>query len=204
MKPIATFVTFLAAGVLAPVASAHFHLAEPASWITENDLGDPQKLGPCGGTTANAGTPTGAVTKVQGGQKLHLKWTETVYHPGHYRIALSVNARDELPADPPAVTKDGDKGPLSVSAPIQNPPKVPVLVDGLFAHSTRPAMPMVWETDVVLPNINCSHCTLQITQFMAEHGVNKDGGFYYHHCADLQITADPKAPAADAAWPKQK
>jgi hypothetical protein len=204
MKPIARFVTFLAAGVLAPLASAHFKLAEPASWITENDLGDPQKLGPCGGTSANAGTPTNAVTKVQGGQKLHLKWTETVYHPGHYRIALSVNSRDELPADPPVQTKDGDKGPMSVSAPIQSTAKVPVLVDGLFPHNTRPASNATWETDVVLPNISCSHCTLQIVQFMAEHGLNKDGGYFYHHCADLQITADPKAPPADPAWPKQK
>src|SRR5579863_4091545 len=206
MKPIAKFVTFLAAGVLAPVASAHFHLAEPASWITENDLGDPQKLGPCGGTTANAGTPTGAVTKVQGGQKLHLKWTETVYHPGHYRISLSVNSRAELPADPPVQTKDGDKGPMSVSAAVQNPPKIPVLVDNLFPHDMRPAAgspPMTWETDVVLPNLTCAKCTLQIVQFMAEHGLNKDGGYFYHHCADLQITADPAKPL-DAGWPAAK
>ncbi len=138
MKPFPKLAVFLAAGILAPLASAHFKLSEPASWITENDLGDPQKLGPCGGTSANAGTVTNAVTKVQGGQKLHLKWNETVYHPGHYRIALSVNSRAELPADPPVQTKDGDKGPMSVSAAIQNPAKVPVLVDNLFPHDMRP------------------------------------------------------------------
>jgi hypothetical protein len=207
MKPFPKLAVFLAAGILAPLASAHFKLSEPASWITENDLGDPQKLGPCGGTSANAGTVTNAVTKVQGGQKLHLKWNETVYHPGHYRIALSVNSRAELPPDPPVQTKDGDKGPQSVSAAVQNPPKVPVLVDNLFPHDMRPpagtAVP-TWETDVVLPNITCAKCTLQIVQFMAEHGLNKDGGYFYHHCADLQITADPKAPPADPAWPKQK
>jgi hypothetical protein len=207
MNPFPKLAVFLAAGILAPLASAHFKLSEPASWITENDLGDPQKLGPCGGTSANAGTVTNAVTKVQGGQKLHLKWNETVYHPGHYRIALSVNSRAELPADPPVQTKDGDKGPQSVSAAVQNPVKVPVLVDNLFPHDMRPpagtAVP-TWETDVALPNITCAKCTLQIVQFMAEHGLNKDGGYFYHHCADLQITADPKAPPADPAWPKQK
>jgi hypothetical protein len=31
-------------------------------------------------------------------------------------------------------------------------------------------------------------------EFMAEHGVNTDGGFYYHHCAALAITADPTKP----------
>jgi len=35
--------------VLPPVVSAHFKLPEPASWIVDNDLGDPQKVGPCGG-----------------------------------------------------------------------------------------------------------------------------------------------------------
>src|SRR6202012_1210172 len=129
---------------------------------------------------------TNAVTKVQGGQKLHLKWTETVYHPGHYRIALSVNSREELPADPPVQTREDTKGPMSVSAPIESSPKVPVLVDGLFPHTSRPTAPTVYETDVVLPNITCAHCTLQIVQFMAEHGLNKDGGYFYHHCADLQ------------------
>jgi hypothetical protein len=37
---------------------------------------------------------------------------------------------------------------------------------------------------------------------MAQHGANPGGGFYYHHCADLQITADPKLPPADKAWPQ--
>ena len=35
-----------------------------------------------------------------GGQKLHIKVQETVYHPGHYRIALAVNSPTELPQDP--------------------------------------------------------------------------------------------------------
>jgi hypothetical protein len=30
--------------------------------------------------------------------------------------------------------------------------------------------------------------------------LNPDGGYSYHHCADLQITADPKAAAPDPAW----
>ena len=38
-------------------ASAHFKLLEPASWLIENDLGDPQKAGPCGGTNAYWASP---------------------------------------------------------------------------------------------------------------------------------------------------
>lgn len=193
---------FLSAVVAAftPFATAHFKLLEPASWLVENNLGDPQKLGPCGGTSANSGMPSDAVTKVTGGQKLHIKLQETVYHPGHYRIALAVNSRAELPEDAVASTRDTEKGPWSVASPIMNPVRPPVLADGLFAHTSKQADP--WETDVTLPNINCAKCTLQIVQFMAEHGVNKDGGFYYHHCADLQITADASKPI-DAQWMKR-
>ena len=185
---------------LAPFADAHFKLLEPASWLAENNLGDPQKLGPCGGTTANGGMPSNAVTQVQGGQKLHIKLQETVYHPGHYRIALAVNSREELPPDPPAVTRDSEKGPWSVSAPIAGALKIPVLADGLWPHMSKSAEP--WETDVTLPNISCAKCTLQITQFMAEHGYNKDGGYYYHHCADLQITLDASKPI-DTRWTRK-
>jgi hypothetical protein len=34
---------------------------------------------------------------------------------------------------------------------------------------------------------------------MAEHGYNKDGGYIYHHCAVLRITADPAKPI-DTRW----
>jgi hypothetical protein len=180
---------------------AHFTLMEPASWLVENRLGDPQKLGPCGGTSADAGMPTNAISNVQGNSKLHIKLLETVFHPGHYRIALAVNSRTELPPDPEVVTRDSERGPWSVSATIDKSPKAPVLADGLFVHTAKPTDP--FETDVQLPNITCKKCTLQIVQFMAEHGYNKDGGYYYHHCADLQITADPKAPL-DARWPPSR
>jgi hypothetical protein len=91
-----------------------------------------------------------------------------------------------------------------VSAKIQDPPQIPVLADGLFVHSTRPTGQMdPFETDVQLPNINCRRCTLQIVQFMAEHGFNNPGGYSYHHCASLQITADSKKPL-DTGWPTER
>src|SRR5579862_6397382 len=102
--------------VLAPPGSAHFHLVEPASWLQEAPNGDPQKMGPCGGTSADPGKPSGMVTNVQGGEKLHIKIQETVFHPGFYRIALAVNSRDELPKDPEARTEPSPAGPRSVSA----------------------------------------------------------------------------------------
>src|SRR5438094_1790652 len=106
------------AGVVPVVADAHFVLVEPSSTLVQDQRGDPQKLGPCGGTSADAGTATNVVGKAQGGQKLHLKVMETIYHPGHYRVALAVNSVNELPADPQALTQESARGPRSVSAPI--------------------------------------------------------------------------------------
>src|SRR3954447_21144125 len=92
------------AGVQA-VTSAHFKLVEPASWLVENDRGDPQKAGPCGGSNNDWGKPSYVVGKAMGGEKLHVKVQETIYHPGHYRVSLAVNSSTELPVDPVATTK---------------------------------------------------------------------------------------------------
>jgi hypothetical protein len=186
----------------APAAvQAHFVLQAPASWLEENQIGDPQKLGPCGGVSSDPGKPTGAVTAVTGGSLLHVSILQTVYHPGHFRIALSVLDRAELPPDPDAVTRPGPNGPISVSARIDPTPKPPVLVDGLWEQH-QPISNHRSETDLRLPNIDCAHCTLQVIQFMEEHGENPDGRFTYHHCADLKITADPTFPI-DRGWPGQ-
>ena len=186
---------------------AHFQLLEPASWIVENERGDPQKAGPCGGSNSDWGTASNIVTTAVGGQMLRLKMQETIYHPGHYRVALAVNSPTELPPDPETKTRPSDRGPWSVSAMVEMPPQIPVLVDGLFPHYTPPtegrALAEPWETDIQLPNINCEKCTLQVVQWMAEHAFNNPGGYTYHHCAHIQITADPSKPL-DEGWPAEQ
>jgi hypothetical protein len=206
MKYSARFLVVFAGLAMAvpAVVHAHFKLLEPASWLVESDRGDPQKTGPCGGSNTDWGKPSNVLGKAVGGQKLHVKVQETIYHPGHYRVALAVNSRSELPLDPTATTKESDKGPWSVSALIQDPVQIPVLADGLFVHSTRPTGPVApFETDVQLPNISCRKCTLQVVQFMEDHGFNNPGGYTYHHCAELQITADSSKPLANG-WPTDR
>lgn len=183
------------------VTHAHFRLMEPASWIIEDERGDPQKGFPCGGSNTDYGKPSYAVTQAVGGSKLHLKVVETIYHPGFYRVALAVNSPAELPVDPKATTETTERGPRSVSGEIMNPVRMPVLADGLFPHSAKVDGPL--ETDIDLPNISCKRCTLQVLQFMEQHGLNNPGMYSYHHCATLQITADPKKPI-DVAWPKER
>lgn len=187
--PLATLAVFAA-----PAVYAHFNLIAPASWLVQDSLGDPQKLAPCGGTLADPGTPTGAVTDIQGGQKLKIVVDEKVFHPGHYRIALA-RKRNGLPPDPVATMKETERGPRSASALIEANPRPPVLVDGLWPHTEKPTER--YETEITIPNITCEGCQLQIVQFMAEHPGVREGGFSYHHCAVLNITADPDKPIED-------
>jgi hypothetical protein len=179
--------------VLAPRIAAHFRLLEPASWIQESEeLGDPQWSAPCGGTLKDPGKPTGAVTKIQGGAKLHIRIREMAFHPG---------SRSELPPDPEPMSEPGPNGrQRSVSGAIHYPPSPPVLADGLFMHTA--AFDKEQEADVEIPNINCAKCTLQVIEFMAAHGYNPDGGFTYHHCAELQIRANKEKPI-DTRFPAE-
>ena len=198
--------TLLGAVVLNAGLNAHFVLVYPAASLLQDRLGDPQKIGPCGGvsanpgrgTAANPGVPSGAVTELKGGAPMNLLVQETIFHPGHYRVALARTAA-QLPPDPVVTTHETDRGTRSQSAVIQNPAVAPVLADGLFPHTERSAQN--FNTEVMIPNIDCKGCVLQVIEFMAEHpGIAVDGGFNYHHCAIVNITADRSKPI-DTRWP---
>jgi hypothetical protein len=57
----------------------------------------------------------------------------------------------------------------------------------------------MYSTSIMIPNLTCAKCTLQVIEFMAPHTFNDGGGYFYHHCADLKITADPALPLFGAA-----
>jgi MYXO-CTERM domain-containing protein len=184
-------ISALALGTLATcvprLAHAHFHLDAPPSWANQNSTGDPQKSGPCGETNM-AGTtqavPTNVVTPFQPGQTISVTITETVMHPGHYRVALAPD-RSMLPADP-AVTADSKSA--CGSAVIDSTPEYPVLVDGALVHTAKFSGPQTIQ--VKLPSdVTCTKCTLQVIEFMSNHGLNNPGGCFYHHCADISIQA---------------
>jgi MYXO-CTERM domain-containing protein len=177
-------------------AEAHFKLQSPPAWMSQDIGGSPQKLGPCGdeddGTAA--ATPTGIVTAYQVGDTVTITITETIFHPGHYRIALAVNDRSELPPEP---VVDAGGGYPCFSAAIESSPVFPVLADNVFPHTAPLSGPQT--TTIKLPsNVTCAHCTLQIIEFMSDHGLNKPGGCFYHHCADLAVGVDAGTPPPDA------
>jgi hypothetical protein len=172
-------------------ANAHIQLLDPPSWVVEDAQGNPQKTGPCGGTAV---TETGTVTTFRAGQTIPVKWQETVGHSGHFRISLARDRADLV--DPDVVTSNGDGvSGNSISATIESPVAYPVLVDGLFPRdSVSGAQAEPFETTVTLPDEECEDCTLQVIQFMSQHGP----GYFYHHCANVRIVAaDAELPDGD-------
>ena len=188
--------TFIAAALLfSQPVSAHFYLQSPPSWNSQDILGSPQKLGPCG--SEPGGTPTGVVTAYHPGDTVTITFRETIFHPGHYRVALAVHDRSEFPAEP--VVTPGTGTPCGTAA-IMNPPVFPVLADGVLPH-TSPFSGMQTITVTIPSNVTCEHCTLQILEFMAQHPLNNPGGCFYHHCADISVSvasADAGTTVTDA------
>ncbi|MES1173573.1 MAG: SCE4755 family polysaccharide monooxygenase-like protein [Myxococcales bacterium] len=177
--------------VLPVTAQAHFNLLAPPSSNTANATEGGKGAPPCGPDGTASSTPMA----IQGGQMFTVKINETVFHPGFYRVALALHSRSELPADPVVlganmkvlpITGPGD----SVSADATDT-AFPVLANNLFSTHTKTG---AQEAQVKIPNVNCDKCTLQVIEFMAQHGPNPGGGYFYHHCADLKITADPNQP----------
>src|SRR5687768_12069058 len=84
---LSNLLTILLLVGLAVRADAHFVLISPAASLVQNVNGDPQKIGPCGGvsanpgrgTPANPGVPSGAVTNVKGGSNLPLLIQESIF-----------------------------------------------------------------------------------------------------------------------------
>lgn len=166
-------------------ADAHFVLKSPESWTVQDGLGDPQKLGPCGsdGTV----TPSGMVTPFNPGDTVTIQLNEVIFHPGHYRVALAVNDRSELPPEP---TVTPGVGTPCGTAAVMSPVAFPVLADGVLDHTQ--AFSGMQTIQVTLPtNVTCSKCTLQILEFMSQHPLNNPGGCFYHHCADISIGVAP-------------
>ena len=153
-------------------AEGHTKLTAPADWLVTDSAGDPQKEAPCGSAS---GTPSNAVTTVQAGSKLTVRWTETVYHPGHWRIAIATD-RTQLLTPVPLVEADN-----CVSAPIESSPTAPVILDGVFPH-TAPG-PAEYSQEIAVPDTTCDVCTLQLVQFMSSHAPP----CFYFHCATLRI-----------------
>jgi MYXO-CTERM domain-containing protein len=177
---------------------AHIKLTKPESWLKENDIGAPQKGGPCGpggGDDIKPSPLSEAVTTFEVGETITLEWTETVPHPGHFRVAF---AEDRNDLKDPELELDGscnyDESKLPTGAHGN------VLADGVFPRSRtgpRDATGKTFSTQITLPAEPCEKCTLQLIQFMENHPPS----CIYYHCADVRLVAKGSAarPAPGAA-----
>lgn len=190
---VTTAATLAVASFATPHAAlAHFALVAPESRSATSDtFGDPQKSAPCG--QADPGTPeqpNGVVTTLKEGSMFTVTIDELVTHPGHYRVALAQD-QSSLPPDPPVTAGSTACGSTTIDAN----PTLPVLADGLFVHTAAFTSPQ--SAQVQLPaGMTCTHCTLQVIEFMSNHALNNPGGCFYHHCATVDITAAGPAPDA--------
>jgi MYXO-CTERM domain-containing protein len=146
----------------AGAAEAHIRLDSPTPRYDYTDTGI--KFAPCA-----SGSATGVVTHLQPGQPLTVMWTETVSHPGFFRISLDTSGNDAFPA---------------ISPTPQSPVTAPVLADDILPHEAGTA-PIARMFTVTLPNVSCAKCTLQLTQFMSD---NPTSGYY--ECADVTLGTD--------------
>jgi len=207
----------IVAASLSTGADAHFVLIQPAASLIQNRLGDPQKIGPCGGvsanpgrgTPANPGVPSGAVTNVKGGTDLPLLVQESIYHPGHYRVALA-RTMAQLPKDPEVTVVQTANGPRSQSAVIQNPPVAPVLLDGIFAVNYQDLlvepyenkiMTRIWKPRSILNGQAADAAVFQLFGHMHKRSVLfdidfvKDGACWPMGRPPKHVTNSPRASA---------
>jgi MYXO-CTERM domain-containing protein len=170
-------------------ASAHFRLLKPTSWLEEDNLGDPQKTGPCG----NSGTQTNEVTTFQAGETITVEWAETIPHPGHFRIAL---VRDRSELEDPDIDVDSSCNYVDPTAVANRTAVPPVLLENLYPRDSDEVMfGMTFTQEVTLPDMECEKCTLQVIQFMTEHAQP----CIYYHCADIKIVGGGGASGAGAS-----
>lgn len=180
----AVFVVVLGAPLL---ARAHFKLDSPASLSAQSSQGNPQKTAPCG-QDDGVFELTNEITTVAPGASLEISVTETVGHPGHFRVTLA-DSMSQLPDDPIVTPTNQDE---CASVDIEDNPTLPLLADGLLPHTAK--LPPNSKMTVTLPTTECQNCVLQVVQYMRNH----PAPCFYHHCATINISNSAPPPTDGA------
>lgn len=157
-----------AAGLLVALcatAAAHVRLDSPGVRNAE------MKIGPCGVAGSVRGTN---VTVLEPGSMLMVRWSETVNHPGHYRISFDTDGQD-----------------FSVPLDFMDFTQTLNVVQENIADGTSSMM-------IQLPNVTCENCTLQLIQMMYDKAPYGDGNDIYFQCADIALRTGGGGPSPDA------
>lgn len=153
---LASSIAFVAALAVPATAWAHIELTYPAPRTLS--LKQPN----CGLTGS---TRSVAPTVFAPGETITVTWTETVNHPGHYRISFDADGEDfTIPLDFDDTTQTEN-----------------VLFDLIPDSGTQ------YTHDVTFPDIECETCTLQVIQMMTDKPPYGDGNDIYFQCADIAL-----------------
>jgi len=136
------------------------------------------KQGPCGGSN---GVRSANVCEFQPGATIVVAWDETVDHPGHFRISFDDDGEDDF-VDPAGF----DELDSADS----------VLIDGIADRDTY-GSERGYTQELVLPDVECDNCTLQVIQVMTDKPPYGDGNDIYYQCADIVLSATAPADPAD-------
>jgi hypothetical protein len=112
---------------------------------------------------------TSNFTRYAPGETITVRWTETINHVGSYRIAFDDDGADRGDFD------------ANVLATIEDP-----------SNDSGDT----FDTEVTLPDVECTNCTLQLIQVMGQTG--NDGNTYFQ-CADLVLGDGDGAPPGGCA-----
>ena len=172
----------VAVALLVPsVAGAHIKLMYPPARTTmlkNRHCGDP--------AAPRSANPTVLLP----GSSLTVVWYETIEHPGHYRISFDNDGTDFfVPPNTTATTVGMDPTVMMDLIPD---------VQGNF-----PVQGRRYEQTITLPNIECTNCTLQVTQLMTDkppYTTTLTSDDIYYQCADLILSA-AAPPMVDAGVP---
>jgi MYXO-CTERM domain-containing protein len=171
MKPAALALA-LAPATLAVVlasATAHAHLRLESPMPRWPDTPDDVyiKTGPCGMAGGAAGPSVDTFTA---GDMITVSWTETIDHPGHYRISL---------------TDQGDGAFVDPAAYDDFYSADNVLLDDI---EDQGGFQTPYSTMVQIPeDMSCDACVLQVIQVMTDKSPYGDGDDIYYQCADITI-----------------
>jgi hypothetical protein len=177
-------------GALLAASQAHAHIETVGDLMSR---GGDQKSTPCDGARG-----AGEVYTFQPGVTIKLQISETIPHPGYFRIAFDQDGQDDFVT--PAGTS-GENGSCG-GDPKCGPGKedycnnASVLYDNLDPHASGGGsilMPKMYTWNVTLPNVECENCTLQIIQMMNDldiHSRPYPADDIYHRCIDITLKKD--------------
>ena len=176
----------LAVLLVPAAASAHIRITSPTP-RSPNQL----KQRHCGQT----GSARANVQTYQPGAPLHLVWDEYVVHPGWFRISFQQNGDTfEVPpaSNGPAGSGAAANYPTEDLTGTTDPATGSLIIADRIMHGMS-------SFDLTLPNVECSNCTLQLTQMMTDkppYEADTSSDDIYYQCVDLVLTSSPPPPDA--------